>query len=388
MKFVFYTNSVSPHQIPLAEELVRILGEDEYRYIHTLPLTRERIDLGWSKSESNWIISEKESHVVARNILLEAECLMCSVRDFDLIKQRAMRGLLSVYVSERWFKPPFGMLRLLSPRYFYMASRFVRMLSRSSSVLYFPMGIHAARDMARLCGLLRGDIRCLFWGPELRFGHEPGGRICRVDGKNGEKYCLDKMRMWGYFVAGHKGVGGGDRKRRSVLRILWVGRYLRWKNVDTIIKAVGECSRKGLDIVLDLYGRGREEFRLKELAAKFGDAVCFHSAVSISDVRKLMRTHDVYVLASNGAEGWGAVVNEAIEEGMIVIGTNEAGSSATILPKKMLFPSGDWRILQKLLEDIFKNGLSYRSEMTMQLARVWSPSYAAQVMKKEIIHHN
>ena len=63
-----------------------------------------------------------------------------------------------------------------------------------------------------------------------------------------------------------------------------------------------------------------------------------------------MRSHDVYVLPSNGYEGWGAVVSEALEEGMRVLGTFEAGASATMLPRERLFRAGDWRRLARLLE--------------------------------------
>ena len=62
-----------------------------------------------------------------------------------------------------------------------------------------------------------------------------------------------------------------------------------------------------------------------------------------------MREHDVYVLSSNAYEGWGAVVSEALEEGMLTFGTYEAGSSATILPESHLFHAGDWRTLAELL---------------------------------------
>ena len=62
-----------------------------------------------------------------------------------------------------------------------------------------------------------------------------------------------------------------------------------------------------------------------------------------------MRSHDVYVLPSNGYEGWGAVVSEAMEEGMDVLGTLEAGSSATMLPRERLFRAGDGRRLAELL---------------------------------------
>ena len=184
---------------------------------------------------------------------------------------------------------------------------------------------------------------------------------------DGVRECVDKMRMWGYFVEEGLGVCGQELGGRLVtsgqslvdsekecgnegLKVLWVGRLLKLKRVDTIIKAVGECS-KSKKITLDIYGFGLEEARLKKLAAKYGDVIKFYPPVPISEVRKLMREHDVYVLSSNGYEGWGAVVSEALEEGMAVIGTYEAGSSATILQESNLFHAGDWRRLKKLLQN-------------------------------------
>ena len=61
----------------------------------------------------------------------------------------------------------------------------------------------------------------------------------------------------------------------------------------------------------------------------------------VAEVRAFMRSHEVYVLPSNAYEGWGAVVSEALEEGMEVLGTYEAGSSATVLPQENLFHAGD-----------------------------------------------
>ena len=83
-----------------------------------------------------------------------------------------------------------------------------------------------------------------------------------------------------------------------------------------------------------------------------------------------MQDHDVYVLASNAYEGWGAVVSEALEEGMKIIGTYEAGSSATILPDTNLFHAGDWRSLMKLLNgEVPKVGIG-----------AWNPNSAAKLL--------
>ena len=397
MKFAFFTNIISPHQMPLARELIELLGADEYRYVYTEAEEKERTKLGWGNKGEDWCLQGDENTAV----LSEVDVLMSGVRAPNLFEKRAKEGKATLYCSERWFKPPIGFLRVFVPSYFKMARRIVKLLNESESFYYLPIGIHAARDMARLCGLMNGDWKCLFRAPKLDYERKPGGKVfsegvkeCGSEGvrSDGVRECVGKMRMWGYFVEEGRGkreegrgvmsdssefrVGslelgdgsvisgqelvdsekGADSSELGVkecgsegLKVLWVGRLLKLKRVDTIIKAVGECA-KSKKITLDIYGVGPEDAKLKKLAAKYGDVVKFHPPVPISDVRKLMREHDVYVLSSNGYEGWGAVVSEALEEGMAVIGTYEAGSSATILPESNLFHAGDWRRLKELLE--------------------------------------
>ncbi len=360
MKFAIYTKSVSPHQLPLAHALVAKLKKGAFRYVCAESMSNERKALGWSEVEAEWLIDEKKRQEEARHTLLNAEVLMSGLRDFSLFQLRTERGYRTIYCSERWFKPKLGMLRLLNPSYFKMAYRFVKLLRMHDQIYYFPMGIHAARDMARLCGLFAGDLKCLCRAPKLGFDKKPGGRIYVVgeDVKIATRYCLDKMRMWGYYVEPSRNDALPVQEaadRPSVCRVLWVGRLLNWKRVDTIVRAVSaHANLKRVDtslpsVVLDVYGFGPEETRLKKLAARDQDVVNFHPPVSIAEVRKLMRHHDVYVLSSNAYEGWGAVLSEALEEGMKVIGTHEAGASATMLPDQNLFHVGDWRALLQLL---------------------------------------
>jgi len=374
MKFVFHTNSISPHQLPLAREIVKSVGAGNYRYVYTTPQTDERKKLGWTDEDAEWIICEKDEPEICREWIDGCDVLMSGIREVGLFERRAKAGLKTIYASERWFKPRLGILRLIRPSYFKMAWRFVKLLRGAEKMYYFPMGVHAARDMARLCGLMHGDLGCLFSAPELEFERKPGGKIflATKSTKNTKKYCLDKMRMWGYFVESSKvpkfeGSKVGELESSKVnlqtfkpsnlqtLNVLWVGRLLDWKRVDTIIKAVGEFYNSSvsnynssLQLQLDIYGSGPAEKGLKKMAAKYGDLIKFHPPVPIGEVRKLMHEHDVYILASNGQEGWGAVVSEALEEGMKVIGTYEAGSSATMLPESNLFHAGDWRELKSL----------------------------------------
>ena len=359
MKFAFLTNIISPHQMPLARELVKHLGADEYRYVYTEREEKERTKLGWGNEGEDWCLHGDENTAV----LSEADVLMSGVRAPNLFEKRAKDGKTTLYCSERWFKPPIGFLRVFVPSYFKMARRIVKLLNESENFYYLPMGIHAARDMARLCGLMNGDWKCVFKAPKVNFERKPGGKVFSEGvGREGVRECVGKMRMWGYFVQSSEFRVGSLELNHGIHRIhgkkgcgsegvkvLWVGRMLKFKRVDTIIKAVGDCS-KSEKITLDVYGVGPEEAKLKKLAAKYGDVIKFYPPVPINEVRKLMREHDVYVLSSNGYEGWGAVVSEALEEGMAVIGTYEAGASATILPESNLFHAGDWRRLKMLLE--------------------------------------
>ena len=382
MKLAIYTECVSPHQLPMAKEIASVLGSDKFRNIYDHPLRQERINMGWDPSvREKWELIASNDARKVNEILETAVVLFSSSRNPSLFEHRSKRGLLTIYYGERWLKPWIGILRLLSPSYFGMARSFAKLLKSRDNVLYYPMGIHAARDMARLCGLMNGDWKCLFRSPKLDFERKPGGRIYISEGvrSDGVRECVDKMRMWGYFVEEGLGVRGQelvDSKKEcgnEKVKVLWVGRLLDWKRVDTIIKAVGECS-KSKKITLDIYGLGPEEARLKKLAAKYGDVIKFHPPVPIKEVRKLMREYDVYVLSSNAYEGWGAVVSEALEEGMAVIGTYEAGSSGTMLPESNLFHAGNWKKLQRILQ----------CGPRIVDAKVWSASSFAKILLKEV----
>ena len=317
-------------------------------------------------------------------MLHTAGLLMSGVRDVALFAQRAKSDQRTIYCSERWFKPKLGALRLLQPSYWKMARKFVCQLREDDSLFYYPMGIHAARDMARICGLMNGDLGCLFCAPELDFEHKPGGRIWLRNGGDVTKYCLDKMRIWGYFVEASitKSISAeGSVKKENSMRILWVGRLLKWKRVDTIIRAVCEYMKHARkddsrpNIKLDVLGTGPEEAYLKKLARGCEAVVQFYPSVPISEVRRLMREHDVYVLASNGHEGWGAALNEALEEGMKVIGTYEAGSSATILPGSNLYHAGDWKRLAAM----------FRMSIPSVDSTEWTVRNAACIFKTKVL---
>lgn len=361
MKIAINTNRISPHTAPLAL-ILREMGHRVAYIYHDREVEKFRtVTTGLSVSGFARFASVGDKRM--DEALVKSDIVMENVRNFAQIRELLLCGKRVLYVSERWFKPvrvdspndsecakgrglwADGFIKMLFPFAFKRAIQIVRLLHREKSFLYLPIGIFAARDMARLCGLMNGDLRCLFRAPQLGFEQRPGGRIWALDGKD-ERYCLGQMRMWGYFVESAKREEVEYRDDSGpLIRILWVGRMLGWKRVDTIIRAIRGMANASLDLI----GAGPEEMRLKRMAKELHN-VHFKGMVPLAEVRQQMREHDVYVLSSNEFEGWGAVINEALEEGMQVFGTYEAGASATILPESNLFHCGDWRALRLLLQ--------------------------------------
>lgn len=318
MKLVFHTNSASPHQIPLAREIVRRINAENYRYIYTTQLTDERRNMGWPVPLEPWIVCEAEFPQKCKEWLEDCDVLLSSLRDIDLFELRAGKGTKSLYMSERWFKPPIGELRMLVPSFRKMVKRFTRWANSCPDTCVLAIGPWAKKDFVSM-------------------GVNPS-----------------KIADWGYFVEPGLGSVKNKTSGNEVIRLLWCGRLIALKHVADIIKAVRKLPNYNR-VELTIVGDGPEKKRLLKLAE--GLPVAFMKSQSIEKVREIMRTHDTLVLASNGFEGWGAVVNEALEEGMNVIGTYECGAPPSLLPKERLYHCGDIETLALLISKDMKHEL-------------------------------
>lgn len=187
------------------------------------------------------------------------------------------------------------------------------------------------------------------------------------------------MRLWGYFVASSQNLretvvtpmGVGDAR---VLKLLWVGRMVPLKHVDTIIRAVRCLIKSGIkNISLTLVGDGPERGRLETLAKEL--PVTFKPFMPVEEVRNVMRMHHAYVFASDATDGWGAVVNEALAEGVLVVSSREPGSGVTILPDSCLYDCGSVSQLCKLLKGIADGSVRLP---VREIADRWSAEKAAR----------
>lgn len=352
MRILQVTNIVSHHQLPLARCLAASVGDGNFRFAVTEQADPKRQQLGWNNDEKDhWILRTGDVAADCAEFERwwhEADVVFCGERLFDRIKQRLDCGRLTFYMSERWFKPPIGRARLLQPGYALMANRF-RRLASSPNFHYLPIGDFAARDMQRIAG---------FQG---------------------------RMWRWGYFTSLPEPLPSCERSG-APFRVLWAGRMLGWKRVDTLIRAFATLLIGQPDAHLTLVGDGPERNKLERLSRQLlpPDSFQLIPPRPVAEIMAMMRQHHVYVLSSNAYEGWGAVVNEAMAEGCVVVASEAAGSARSIIRHEengLLFTPGDWQRLGELLCRLAKN-LNERDRLARSgqktMAECWSPQVAAE----------
>ncbi len=405
MDIVFHTNIPSPHQLPWCRELARLAGDGQFLYLAEEKLHPERARMGWSTRDEPWLHVFDGEHDPLRKRLESCDVLITSLREYDLMEQRTRAGRRTLHLFERWLKPPQGALRLLHPAYFLSCRRAMGIFA-SPLVTLLPIGIFAAQDMARIADTIAGhpflshEIIASASETTLRVPGGAGPMASLVQNGSKSIHFGNPMRLWGYFTEENAdkpmSLRGNPGNSGESLRIFWCGRMLGWKRAKTVVEAVLELLSEGHSVSLRMTGEGPEFERLRELAGGWlGGAwergICLEDSVSMEEIRGRMRESDVYVLSSDGAEGWGASLNEAMGEGCVVVGTREAGSSATRREEGRngcLCSAGDAKglaaILRGLLERRRSQGeaglCSYREAAQETIRGAWSPRSAARAL--------
>ncbi|MEA3489045.1 MAG: glycosyltransferase [Candidatus Omnitrophota bacterium] len=116
--------------------------------------------------------------------------------------------------------------------------------------------------------------------------------------------------------------------RQDKLYLISIGRFIKRKGFDFLIKATGLLRKQGNDIDLMLIGEGPERAALEKLSNKLGvsDHITFLDSVSDEKKFQYLAAADIYVLPSLH-EGFGIVLLEAMYCGLPIVATNEGGQT-------------------------------------------------------------
>lgn len=281
---VFVSNYYNHHQQQLAEALYRRTGGN-FCFVETSAMPAQRLKLGWGGEE-------KPPYVVpwgaAAKIRLEqADVAIVGSAPAEVLRWRIRTGKLTFRYTERplkrglqWWKYPRRWLCWHLAGY------------GKANVYALCASAYAAADYDRF-GLYRG--RC---------------------------YC------WGYFppVDGDTRLQTGDKKENS---ILWAGRLLPWKHPDTAVRLARRLKEKGYPFRLTIIGTGQMERQLQTMIQDWAleDCVDMVGAKTPRQVRAYMERSRIFLFTSDRNEGWGAVLNEAMERACAVVADCAAGAA-------------------------------------------------------------
>lgn len=358
MKLCFITNYLTHHQLPLCQEFYRLLGDD-FTLLVTTPMDAERIRMGWELDLDAYPFAvEFDTDYEGNGALVrDADALICGGTHVMYIRERLQSGKLTFRYFERLYKK--GRARAFSPRG-YLDKYREHTKYRNAPVYLLCAGAYVPADFS----LFRA-----YPDKMLRFGYFPQFiPYTEEERKRPEKDA------------------GRDR-----IEILWTGRMIDWKHAEDAVREAGRLARSGIMFHLTMVGEGDHRAQAQQLAAQLGvsNVVTFLPFEKPEAIRQRMLQSDVYLLTSDHQEGWGAVVNEAMNAGCAVIAGSGAGSVPYLIrdgENGLVYPDGDTKKLGELLyracnEDPAKDkGLRARLGRAAYrtIAEEWNAAVAAE----------
>ena len=358
MKVVFYCNYLNHHQVLIADELYRLLGDD-YRFVATLPRNEKELKGGLDYSLRPYCLLAGESEVArgeAMQLAREAEvCVFgaCS-QEYAVERARQKECGLSFEMGERWLKR--GWVNVLSPRFLKWWMNYM---------CYFHR-----RPFYKLCSsaFAAADDRKVF---AYRGRHYKWGYFTAVD----EEYKVEAL-------------GLGVSTLEITPHIMWCSRFLKLKHPELPIHMAAGLKSKGYRFILDMYGSGEEEASTKQLVHELGveDVVHFHGALPNAEILQAMRQHDIFLFTSDRYEGWGAVANEAMANGCVLVASDAIGSTPYLIKEGVngfSFASESVDALTERVEWLINHPEQMRSmqrEACRTMQEVWSPAKATSAL--------
>jgi glycosyltransferase involved in cell wall biosynthesis len=114
---------------------------------------------------------------------------------------------------------------------------------------------------------------------------------------------------------------------RRDTNIIYLGRCIPGKGLEVLIESLGRCrdQRWTLDIIGD--GPLRRTLEAQASSRSLADRVRFLSFMEHTLAMEQLSAADLLILPSDGKEGWGAVVNEALMLGIPVICSDRCGAA-------------------------------------------------------------
>ncbi len=225
--------------------------------------------------------------------------------------------------------------------------------------------------------LQRAILRSAWWrGPVTVYGNWPNqpGHVVPFFTSMLTDEQITRART--HVVAG--------KQPAAALRVLFVGRLSKSKNVNVMLDAAAAAQRAGVSIQCTIVGEGPEQPALRAQADRLGmnGSVRFVGGASFEQVIGWYEQSDMLVLVSE-LEGWPKVITEAMAFGLVCVGTDRG-----LVPQMLadgrgfVVQPGDTMGLVTAMETMAADP-AQRTRMG-QSAALWSQQYSLDGLREAL----
>jgi glycosyltransferase involved in cell wall biosynthesis len=298
MKVAFYSNFLNHHQLPLCLALAKN-EQVEFSFVACEKIPEDRLQMGYIDMNSAYpfVVRAYEDEEEAKRIAREYDVVIFGASPTSYLKERMALDRLSFRFCERPLKK--GTWRRFIPR---TAKKIKEGFTayKDKELYVLCASAYTSGDLA-LCGFDRN--KCFQWG------YFPS--VC-------EKNIDELFKL---------------KEENTPPEILYAGRLLKLKRVIDTVKAVEKIHKKGIPVHFTIIGDGEEKPRIIEYIQKHKLESCITllSFMSPEEVRERMDCADIFVLGSTFYEGWGAVINEAMNSACAVVMSHAVGSAPYLI---------------------------------------------------------
>lgn len=354
MKLTIYSKFLNIHQVAVSDELYSLLGENFHFVATTSPRIEELKGASDCSSRSYCVkpYERQSEYEKAMHLAVNSDvCVFggCSI-EYAICRANKNPKGLSFEMAERWLKK--GWINILSPHFcrwwlnymhYYRKANFYKLCASS----------FASKD-DKLLGV-------------YKHRHFKWGYFTKVD----RDYEVE---------AALQGASTSE-----ITPLMWCARFLKLKHPELPVQLAHRLKQKGYKFCIDMFGSGEELEHTKALITELGveDCVNLRGNLPNKEILKEMRSHSIFLFTSDRNEGWGAVLNEAMSNGAVVVASDEIGSVPFLIKDNvtgMIFKTCNLDSLYEKVSDLMEHPdkLSSISEAAKkQMQDVWSPKQAA-----------
>lgn len=358
MKLTFVSNYINHHQIPVAEKLYESLG-DNYRFIQVEPMAEERKAMGWDADVLSlpYLKLYYENPDECKGLIMDSDIVVFGgVEDETYILPRLKAGKPVIRVSERLYRE--GQWKAISPRGLIKKYN-DHTKYRDKNVYLLCAGAYVASDF---------DIVRAYPGKKFKWGY-----FTQV-----KQYDLDELFK---NKLSHK---------KERVEILFAGRFLSLKHPEYALSMASYLKSRGYKFRLTMVGGGEMEASLKKWVQEknLQDVVGFKGYKTPEEVRAYMEKADIFLMTSNYLEGWGAVINEAMNSGCAVIADSKIGAVPFLLKHEetgMIYKDGNITEFMVYAERLVRDEALRRKlgeNAYKKIVDMWNPEVAVERLLK------